>query len=173
MLNEFKNMNNNIPEDYFSDFKSQLGKKVEDMDMISLIDEAPILYSIKKETGFKVPGNYFEDLSIAKKVVSKQKKVLNIYRISRIAASVVLLLMAGAFALNINQSESFSEDQLLAEYEFISNEVESQNSIFEAIMAEEENYFEYELEDAEIENIIESNIDLFEINDLEELLVAI
>lgn len=173
MLNEFKNMNNNLPEDYFTDFKSQLEDKVEDMDMISLIDEAPVLSSIQKESGFKIPENYFEDLPIAKEVISKQTKVLNIYRISRIAASVALLFMVGVFALNVNQTESFSEDQFLAEYEFISNEVENENSIFDAIMAEEENYFEYELEDAEIDSLIESNIDLFEINELEELLVTI
>jgi hypothetical protein len=170
MLNEFKNMNNNIPEDYFSDFKSQLVEKVEDMDMINLIDEAPVLSSIKKETGFNIPENYFENLSISTSVADHQTKLIKIYRISRIAASVVLFMIVGVFALNYNQTKPSSENQLLAEYEFISNELGNENNIFEYIMAEEENYFEYELEDTEIESLIESNIDLFELTELEELL---
>lgn len=170
MLNDNKNMNKKIPEDFFTDFQSKLRKTVKDMDMIDLLDEAPILSSLEKETGLIVPENYFDDLSITETVVSHQTKVLNIYQISRIAASVLLLMMVGFFALYHNQSELSSEDQLLAEFEYISSELDDEHSIFETIMADSESYFEVELEDLEIESLIENNIDQFELTELEELL---
>jgi hypothetical protein len=170
MLNEFKNIKNKIPKDYFIDFQSNLQKSVEDMDMIHLEEEAPLLGSIGKQTGFKVPEKYFENLSILQKAKGGTIKSLNIYRVSSIAASIILLALIGVFALNTNQADQKSQDLQLAEFEYISEEIEYDDSIFETIMADGDNYFEIELDETEIESLIENNISLFELSELEELL---
>jgi len=170
MLDEFKNINQNLPEDYFKSFQKNLNEKLSDEDMIDLASEASILSSISKDAGMTVPENYFEELSLFEIVSSKPAKLISLSTLMSRAAAIILILSFTFLLYQQFQIEEAIDDSLVAEYNYLSNELNTSESLFESIIADQDNFFEYELEEMEIEELIENNIESFDINELVELL---
>ena len=171
MLSEFDKSKGNLPHDFFKRFQSDLQKSVEDMDMIDLEVEAPVLNSLGKQTGFKVPEKYFEN-STFYKIGKSTSRVLPLwsYINKQIAAAIIMILSAGAF-MYVNQINESNIDLLAAtDIELSYEDINEDDLILESLFADELDFFEEELEEAQIDELIEEHLDEFEFTVLEELL---
>jgi len=172
MLDKLKNINKNLPSKYFEALPEKVLDQVSDIDIFDFDEEAPILKRLGKETGFKVPSDYFNNF----KVDLKQKpeafeKIVYMKRIFLAAASVALIA-ACLFALSqplaessefvLEDTEELSDSELLAYFE-------EENVDTEELLLESIEDFDVQLSEIDITELIEENLDEFGISDLETL----
>ncbi len=156
-----KNINYNVPEDYFIDFQERLQVQIEFEELVGP----------KKEAGFKVPDGYFSEFS--EKITQQTKqptKVISIHRnkwmyaVASIAAILIFIftLLPTIFG---GDTPYDPDSDTIAEY------LETNNSIltvydFEEILTDDELddlSFTIELEDTELIDYLDITTDQYDL----------
>jgi hypothetical protein len=172
MLDDFKHMKQKVNQSYFDKLPSEIMDKLSDVDMIDIEQDAPMLHRIGKKEGFQVPEQYFENFTVE---LPSSKPVIKLwsssYSVLGIAAGLILLA-ASLFLLNQNETtqevEMASLDQL--EDEFLLDEILDSDELTVDELFESMSGFDEDLEEVDINTLIETNLDDFDLTELEQLL---
>ena len=129
MFEDYKNMKPGVDKDYFKKFPEEMMERLKDADLVNIEEEAPVLFSLKKAHGFRVPDNYFENFELREfPKVQNRASIINMNFISAIAAGMILLLAALLFL-----RPASTENIELAEFDEIDSEI-----LFDEIFEDEE-----------------------------------
>lgn len=172
MSDKYKHIKPNLPKNYFGDFENRLKLGLTDLDHFEIESEAPTLHNLGKDTGFKTPDFYFENFKVDYKE-EKPTKVLPLKRLMLAAASLLI-----AAAVMFVFSKNTTEQSILAEAELENIELSDEeilttlnedDFIDDDILIETYDDFEAQLEFVDIDELVEANIDEFDLNELENL----
>jgi len=181
MSKEKKNMR--IPKDYFENSKQKLLNYAKgDQDMVDFKEDAPLLTSLDKQTGFVLPKDYFERLpqKLARNKRSSQSMHGKTRSMFYYAAAASLLCLLGYFGFQANALESnieesalslesdedieFAYSYLLEELDQFTQEELLYDEAYADFLQEEE-----DMTDDELETILDDLSDEFSIEDFEDI----
>lgn len=156
-----KNINYNVPEDYFIDFQERLQVQIEFEELVGL----------KKEAGFKVPDGYFSELS--EKIAQQTKqptKVVPIHRNKWIYAvasiAAILIIIFNLIPTDTRGVTPYDPDRdSIAEYLEINNSTLTVYD-FEELLTDDELddlSFTIELEDTELIDYLDITTDQYDL----------
>lgn len=159
-----------VPENYFDQFQNKLKK-----DILNLKDDvlknAPLLASYKKEEGYKVPEQYFKNLSTRDYRLTNERSnknsIRSLYLISSIAACFVLMFSAFFF---LQQSP---EDNTLAFNEIESNDLynyleQNLSDLDNDLLFDISSDLSAEFDNAEGLDYLMDNVEEFDLSDLQD-----
>lgn len=155
-----------VPDNYFNQFRSDMKQTVKDLDLFDIKEDAPLLRSIDKSAGFRIPDHYFTELRLSEVIKKSRSRVFTLQEITSIAASLLMVFSIAYFLLN----NPDHEDVVKVDLNYLTEVNLEEDLLLENLSEEDLQFFEQSLNDTEVGALIESNIENFDLTDLEELL---